>query len=289
MQNVNKMNISKVTKICGNQDGAIFGHEVFRFNTKGKCSVFDLRDLTREELTPSATFVLDRAPELVPHSNAVFFGREYYEEGDEFPLLYSNIYNNYKNAEDPMLGVLLAYRLMRTESGFSTKLVQMIRVGFVEDPSLWKASEDGHGDRPFGNFVMDTETGSLWAFTMRNEEKGTRFFRFDAPAVHEGEMGEDGIRRVLLSTGDIKEYFDMPYYRFIQGAIHHEGKIYSTEGFENDTVNRPAIRVVDLEKRTEEYYDLTALGMMGEAEMIDFYQGECYYSDANGSLYLVKF
>ena len=285
------MNLKKITKICGDQDGAIFAHELFRFNTKGDCTVFDLRDIARgeEALSAVASFRLDRARELAPHSNAVFFGKDRYEEGDEFPLLYSNVYNNYKNAEDPMLGVCLAYRLTRTDGGFSTELVQMIRIGFVEDVQLWRASEEAHGERPYGNFVMDTDGGALWVFVMRNEEKGTRFFRFDAPSPRDGEMGADGIRRVVLSADDIKEYFDMPYYRFVQGAIYHDGKIYSTEGFENDMVNRPAIRVVDVEKRVEEYYDLTAHGMFNEAEMIDFYRDQCVYSDANGSVYLVEF
>ena len=52
---------------------------------------------------------------------------------------------------------------------------------------------------------------------------------------------------------------------------------------------RPAIRVVSLAKRTEAYYDLTERGMLNEAEMIDFYQGESYYSDADGNLYSVEF
>ena len=284
------MKIKQIATMSGAQDGAIYGNLLFRFNARGEGKVYDLSDIAEGgELTPIAALTLDRAEEIVPHSNAVFFGKEYYEEGDEFPLLYSNIYNNYKKSADPMLGVCLVYRLMRTASSFTTKLVQMIRIDFVEDASLWKASEEGHGERPYGNFVMDTETGALWAFTMRNEEKGTRFFRFDAPSVHEGEMGEDGIRRVLLFADDIKEYFDMPYYRFIQGAVMHGGKIYSTEGFQNDMVNRPAIRVVDPVARTEKYYDLTERGMMNEAEMIDFFEGCCYYSDADGYLYAVDF
>ena len=285
------MNIRQVAKIKGNQDGAIFAHELFRFDTKGRCAVYDLSEIARGEVepTPTATFVLDRVPELVPHSNAVFFGREFYEEGDELPLLYSNVYNNYKNAEDPMLGTCLVYRIWRTEDGFSTALVQIIRVGFTEDARLWRASESGHGVRPYGNFVMDNERGALWGFVMRDEQSGTRFFSFDAPSVHAGELRADGVRTVVLAESDIRECFDMPYYRFIQGAILHDGKIYSTEGFQNDMLNRPAIRVVSLAKRTEVYYDLTERGMLNEAEMIDFYQGECYYSDADGNLYSVEF
>ena len=39
------------------------------------------------ELTPVATLTLDRAEEIAPHSNAVCFGTEFAEEGDEFPLM----------------------------------------------------------------------------------------------------------------------------------------------------------------------------------------------------------
>ena len=99
-----------------------------------------------------------------------------------------------------------------------------------------------------------------------------------------------GVKRVVLTPEDVCDKFDCPYHRFIQGGIAHNGRIYSTEGFENDLVNRPAIRVIDLKARREkQYVDLMDVGYKMEPEMIDFHGESCYYSDAVGNLYRIEF
>jgi len=125
---------------------------------------------------------------------------------------------------------------------------------------------------------------------MRNEELGTRFFKFDIPSVHSGE--DDGrfkVKRAVLKAEDVKESFERGYFRYVQGATLHDGKIYSTEGFHKDEVNRPAIRVIDLKDKNEMLVDIMSMGFVTEPEFIDFYNGDCYYSDARGSLYAVEF
>ena len=83
------------------QDGAIWGGYLFAFNARGECCVFNINDLS-----PVGEFYLDKRELICPHSNAVVFGCEYYEDGDEFPLLYTNVYNNYSNAEDRREGMV---------------------------------------------------------------------------------------------------------------------------------------------------------------------------------------
>ena len=90
------MEITKIAKVLGEQDGVIFGDLLFIFNCKGKCNVFDLTKIDDGEVkehAPISSFTLDKAELICPHNNAVTFGCEYYEEGDEFPILYTNIYN----------------------------------------------------------------------------------------------------------------------------------------------------------------------------------------------------
>lgn len=285
------MKVKKIAKIAGGQDGAIYGSLLFRLTHAGKCFVYDLTALVGEgEETPLATFTLGMADKLTPHSNAVFFGSERYAPEDEFPILYSNVYNNRASFEDKMLGTLLAYRILRCDGGFSATPVQLIRIGFCEDPALWRARPEAHGVRPYGNFVLDRERGELFAFVMRDEARGTRYFRLPMPPVHAGEAEPLlGVRQVTLSSTEILETFDMPYYRFIQGAIAHGGYIYSTEGFSHSTENPPAIRVVDPLRGSEVYGSLPALGIYEEPEMIDFFGEVCYYSDCVGNLYTVSF
>lgn len=283
------MKIEKIGKITGGQDGAIFKNELFRFDTKGKCTVFDLSSLGQckeTPLEPISEFYLDRLDVVIPHSNAVFFGSEYYGSDDTYPILYTNVYNNYSSSTDKRMGMLCAYRLKKTENGYETKLLQQIRIGFCDD-ELWKASKTDHGVRPYGNFVA--ENGFLFAFVMRNEENGTRFFKFKLPSVRDGEANQDGVAQLVLEKTDVLEYFDLPYFRFVQGATMHNGKIYSTEGFTGDTLNQPAIRVIDTKTKTEVYYNIMKQGYPDEAEMIDHLDDKCLYSDINGNLYACDF
>ena len=286
------MKITKVGKIGGGQDGAIFGGILFRFDHLGNGTAFRLCDVKEGETTvPFATFALDQREMLVPHSNAVFFGTEYYAPGDEFPLLYSNIYNNYSDKEEPLIGVCLVYRLMRDGESFKTELLQMLEIGFKENAELWRATAEAHGPRPYGNFVIDKKTNALYAYVMRTMESGTRYFKFRTPSVNEGEIDPlYGAKRLVLKESDILDYFDAPHHFYIQGGIAYEGKIYSTEGFDHSEVNHPAIRVIDVQARKEiDHANLKRMGYEEEPEMIDFSDGVCYYSDAHGTLYRVDF
>ena len=281
------MTITRLGKIAHGQDGAIFGTELFRMDEKGHCTVYELGGDAPVE---TGKFTLDRADEIAPRSNAVCFGAERYAEKDPYPLLYTNIYNNYAGAENKHIGECLVYRIQKTKEGFASTLVQIIAIGFFEDAALWKASPEGHGVRPYANFLVETDTGSYYAYVMRDEARGTRCFRFDLPSVHHGEIDPVlGVRRVVLMPEDIRARFDLPFFRFIQGGIIEGGILYSTEGFSHSEVNVPAIRAVSLKTGEETYYRLPDYGVYEEPEMIDFLDGVCYYSDAAGVLYRVDF
>ena len=286
------MKIERIASmLSGDQDGAIWGNLLFRFNARGAGKVYDLNQVTQgANLTPIATLTLDRIGEIVPHSNAVFFGTEYAEEGDEFPLLYSNVYNNYKKSEDRREGQCCVYRLQRTEDGFTTTLLQLIRIGFAEDKVLWR-SATADDVRPYGNFIADCERGLYWAFVMRDETRTTRYFSFRMPRLSDGEMDPIlGIPCVTLTPADIIERFDCDYHDYIQGACCHGGKIYSVEGFNADGKHPPAIRVIDVVEGRELVCEkLAGYGCLIEPECIDFYGDVCYYSDADGALYTVDF
>ena len=96
------MKIEKIAKIKYGQDGAIWGGFLFRFDSDGSCAVYEMDKVCAngEEIEAYSSFFLDRIDEVKPHSNSVVFGNEYYEGGDEFPLLYSNVYNNYALNKD---------------------------------------------------------------------------------------------------------------------------------------------------------------------------------------------
>ena len=282
------MEIKKLGKIVGGQDGAVYNGWLFRFDAKGKCSVYKTDDLS-DNSTSVSQFVLDKSDLIAPHSNSVMFGNAYYSEEDEFPLLYSNIYNNYAKSVNKLKGVTCVYRLQKSGNTFSTTLVQLIEIGFTED-SLW-ASENRADVRPYGNFAIDTEKSVYYAFTMRDEENSTRYFSFRLPDVTSGEYDETfGVNKVTLKKEDIIDFFDCDYHRYIQGAAFDNGIIYSLEGFTEDKNNPPAIRLIDPVSKTQKaVYHFSDFGLTVEPEFIDFDGENCYYADNHGNIYSLCF
>ena len=269
------------------QDGAIFGDELFRFDGSGNCKVYSM---TGKEMT--AEFRLERTDEFKPHSNAVFFGNEKYAEDDEFPILYTNLYNSYAKEADRREGTLCAYRITRDKKSFKGELVQIIKIGFVNDRSLWKSMDDESDVRPYGNFILDPDTNKLYAFVMRDKERVTRYFEFAMPSVKDGEVCEKcGLPVVTLGADKILAKFDGAYSNYIQGACVHEGRLYSVEGFNcqpgDKKPNYPRLQIMDLCAH-EQYADIDLFenGLYNEPEFIYPHDGKLYYSDCMGHVFI---
>lgn len=261
------------------QDGAIWDGKLFALNASGSGAVFDIQ--TAKKL---GSFQLDGKEVLKPHANSVCFGSTYYAAGDHYPLLYVNIYNNYASAEDRMEGTCCVYRITETENGFATTLVQVIRIGFTEDLTLWKSLEHNADVRPYGNFVVDTDNDKLIAFVMRDANKTTRFFGFDIPHPEEGTYNESfGCKVVVLEADDIETQFDSQYYNYLQGSCYSSGKILYVTDFGGDA----PLFLVDLEnQKVIDRFCLGRAGLKAEPEVlsVDPANGMLYYASADGVL-----
>ena len=263
----------------GRQDGDVYGGYLFSFNAAGTCQVY-----SADTYQPISDFTLDRLGVLKPHANSVCFGSFRYEESDEFPLLYCNVYNNYRN-DRSYDGMCNVYRIQREGNVFTSTLVQVIKIGFTDDSETWSSP---NGDaRPFGNFVVDTDNNRLYAFTMRDESQTTRFFSFRLPTVHDGTLDSTlGVRKVTLLADDIIDTFDTEYFHYIQGVTYDHGKIYSLEGFTNDATNPAALKVVDLSTKTVcRTIDLYGMNLKIEPEAVYCIDGIGYYIDVSGNVY----
>lgn len=289
------MNIKKIGSMgfCA-QDGAIWGDFLFRFDHAGHCRVYDAKALdtdAQENVNPPqiASFSLSADDAVIPHCNAVTFGGTCYEAGDEFPLLYANVYNNYAKAADRRVGMCCVYRLQRDGLAFRTTLVQLLQIGFTGERGLWLSDGEINDVRPYGNFVVDRDAGLLHVFVMRDGDKTTRYFTFRLPEMTAGVLSEEyGVPVAVLEKSDILSYFDTPYHLYIQGACCHNGLIYSSEGFNADVP--PSIRVIDPAAKCQlEHANLAKLGYPTEAEWIDFRGERCYYSDGCGDLFEITF
>ncbi|MBO4898090.1 MAG: hypothetical protein J5590_07320 [Clostridia bacterium] len=276
------------------QDGAIYNGYFFSLNHAGVCTVYEMESLKNykdKEAACFTEFTLDKIDLIAPHSNSVVFGNKFYDEKDEFPLLYTNIYNNYSESENKLVGVCLVYRLQKTEKSFKSTLLQIIEIGFTEDKKLWKSEGEKEDVRPYGNFAVDTENDKFYAFTMRDNTQTTRFFSFEVPKIGDGEMSpEYGAEKVVLKTSDICDYFDCGYQNYMQGACCHNGKIYSLEGFDSTSGIPPILRIIDTrEKKEESVVKFEDFGLDKEPEMISFDKDICYFTNHYGNMYRIDF
>lgn len=245
------------------QDSAIAsdGH-IMTFTNNGYYQVIDI---SGQQL--KAQTALDQQATIAPHSNCAFFGTEKYDEDDLYPLVYTNAYNT---AGLPK-GTFYAYRL---KNDLTTEFLQTIKIGFTEE-NIWTGGSTNV--RPYGNFLMDTDNGKLYAYTMIDNLQVTRFFRFSMPELSDGAT-------VTLQESDVEDYFDVPYFYYIQGGCYYKGKIYASCGFTADDCK---LYVVDLtEKKATSIVPLG--GFVGEPETVFAYKDELYLSSGR-KLFKMKF
>lgn len=287
------MKAKRIGKVESGQDIAIYGNFLFDFVAHGiclgECSVYDINSIETpdgSEAEPLCRFILDKMDVIIPHCNAACFGTEYYEDGDEFPLLYLNVYNNYHNDEIRYEGVCCVYRIWRDGYNFSSKLVQVIEIGFVNNTDLWKSAPDRFDRRPYGNFIIDTNSNKYYGFVMRDKFQTVRYFTFDLPKLSYGKIDDRfGVSTVVLNESDIIDYFDGEYGA-LQGACVKDGKIYSVTGFHKE----PEIRIINPITKTQEFYaDFLDYDIALEPEGIEFYNDTCYYVAGDGDTYILTF
>lgn len=256
----------------GIQDGEALGDRLFLFNDEGLCNVYDAN--TGAFLDD---FLLGGREYITPHVNSASFSDQYYEEGDRYPLLYASVYNNLTPQNTQILGFCCVYRITESDGQFSSELVQLLWVSFVGDRELWMSPVSN--ERPFGNFVVDTDRDMLYAFVPRDDSRTTRFFGFALPDPEAGNYSNTyGCPLLYLNAEDIRQQFDVEYFSSPQGCTYGDGKIYSVEGFGSTNTVPPFLRVVDVESETLELsFNLGQLGLGHEPETITFRNGELLY------------
>lgn len=234
------------------QDSACYGDNYITFGGSGYYEMYTMNG----DLLKSST-ALDQVATIAPHANCVCFGTEKYDPDDNYPLLYVNAYNT---AGLPQ-GACYVYRLL---NNMTTSLQQTILIDFVSDP-IWAG--DGHSVRPYGNFIIDTDSNKLYAYVMIDSLNVTRFFKFDLPELSDGAT-------VHLTQADIEDYFDIEWMYYMQGACYFNGKIYATCGFSTADCK---LYAVDL--ATKKVTSIVPMGgFVGEPESAFVYDDTLYVS-----------
>ena len=248
------------------QDGCIYNDTLFSFCSDGLCRVYDINNnnlICESQLSSYNGFI--------PHSNAVCFGKKYIES-DPFPLLYTNVYNNYPSNKDSY-GMCFVYRIIQAEQ-LAFELIQVIKIGFTNDLDLW--FDNSNNSSPYGNFLP--RDNSLWVYLNIFGSNKTRFFRFNLPLF---ATGLTEIDYVELGQADIEEQFDTELFSYIQGGTADSGYIYALSGFGNDSFP-PFLRSINL--KTKEVFSLDLSLIIGprEPEFIDIYNGSLIVGTNHG-------
>lgn len=268
----------------GIQDGEVFGDRLFIFSADGTANVYDVNTGALVD-----GLLLGGRDRITPHVNSASFSDQYYAPGDAYPLLYTSVYNNLTADNKLLKGTCCVYRITESDGQFEAQLVQMIWVSFTENKSLWACA--GSNERPFGNFVVDTDRDQLYAFVPRDDPQKTRFFAFDLPAPQAGTYNSTyDCNLVALEPEDVLHLFDVDYFSSPQGCCYADGKILSVEGFGSFNTVAPILRVVDVESGTlEQSVNLGQLGLEREPETITVGNGQIYYMASDGILHKLWF
>lgn len=209
-----------------------------------------------------------------------------YSEEDCY--MYSNIYNSYSSSTtDKHIGECCVYNVVENEGTWTNSLVQLIKIGFINDANYWSPSNEA---RPYGNFVVDAENKYLYAFTMYTSKGLTYWYKFNLPSVTSGEWNDTyGCYVCTLNIEDIVDSWTTTHQNYVQGACVHNKLIYSTEGFNGTTgTNVARMRIIDPEKKKEiATFHFYADDDPVEPEFIDFYNGICYYGSVQ-TMYILE-
>lgn len=260
--NVATQQVATITAV-GCQGGACFGDNLFLFNENNTtCWVYNLSTSTLiQTITiPSS----ERGFVSNCHSNTANFGTEYYDAGDQFPLVY--VSTGYNDGTDS--GVLV-YRIVATTANDSTtyslSLVQTVKIPGTEW-SEFIVGDDGDC------FVKFTNIGIIYRMVMPKLSDGDFTFNFSEA---------------------LNEYKITPqtYNSLNQCHLYIGGKMYLISG-QSDQGHQSLFIVLNLAtQKREVVIDLyNTLGISGEPEALFVWNGHfCIAFRSSNKIYALYF
>lgn len=255
------VSIQEITKYMnqsssGSVQGAdCYGDYLFQFQDKNAAVfVYNLKEkkyLGKVTLTPNNN----------NHCNNASFSRIFYQEGDEFPLIYvsgsgSGTYNQVQ-----------VYRITRKGSSFSIEQIQEI--------VLPKASTKNN--LYWTGIILDNNSNYMYIYGNMN---GAQIAKIHLPDIRQP--------LVTLSDEDILEQFTLDKFIHQQGANIKDGLLYIFDGVPawGDT---NYLRIIDLSgKKDIVKINIMEKGFKVEPEGTFFYNGELFCTTNNSGIYKFK-
>lgn len=227
------------------QGGDCWGDFFFQFVDGNSC--VRVYNLSTKKLIQTVSIPKEQRG-FVPkcHCNTVCFGSEYYEKGDDFPLIYVSTgyaINGYTGA--------LVYHIKKIKEEFSIDLVQTLR--FPEDKSSWT------------EFVPAGE----YAYLCYTSEKVV--FKINMPKLKEGDIIIN--REMALDSFQFPPKPDWMSTSRNQDRIYYQGGLACITGVPQ-VKEASAYFYLNFEKQEREtIVDLIELGLKSESESIFVWRG----------------
>ena len=269
---VNKSVVATITSVAC-QGGACFGDYLFLFTANNTtCWMYNLltNTLVQTITIPSA----ERGFVSNCHANTVNFGKEYYDAGDPFPLIY--VSTGYSS--DGYTGAL-AYRIVATTTTenevetttYSLTLVQTIKFPATEELGSWT------------EFVTGDDGDCYVCYTSKR-----RIYRMAMPALSDGDVTFD-----MDNALEVYQFSPQPASWLgsdNQNRMYYNGKIYMVSGVPSRS-QKLLFVVLDLASRTREVViDLETLSLTGEPETCFFWDGMlCIAYHSTAEVYALTF
>lgn len=243
-----------------NQGAACFGKYLFQFhNTNDTVDIFNLEEGTKVQ-TISLTGVSSY------HCNCANFGKEYYEQGDQFPLLYVS-------QEDSSQHKCLVYRISGSEGSWAMSLVQTITFPTPSTNFMW-----------YPNCMVDTQNEKIiivglgnypWS---RNSDNIIRYKVYELPNQIDGD--------VTINAEDAIKSFEIKDYPTSQGGFVRNNKIYQVFGMASNAT----LSVIDINTgKAVSKVNMSVGGIAIEPESCFLYDNCIWVNFVNGHLYKFNF
>lgn len=189
------------------------------------------------------------------HCNNADFGKTFYAEGDEFPLLYTS-----QQGKDARC--ILVDRIFKKDGKYTMETVQRIELPYEDERPL-QFTPDA---------IIDKEGGYIYVYT-GNTRPITDFYiyQFRLPDIAEGD-------HIMLKKEDIISkwaiFGDPAFYK--QGGLFWNGNLYVLEGIPRGSADN-ILRIINLKECKYKTVNLTNLfGAQWEPEDLFVYEGNLY-------------
>ncbi|MBQ9636520.1 MAG: hypothetical protein IJV36_01320 [Prevotella sp.] len=235
------------------QGSALYGTTLFQF-VNGNSSVYVYDVEKKEQL---GTIVTKRNSNW--HNNQAAFSHTFFEEGDEFPLLYTSQIS-------PSEQSIQVWRVVRTEELFELQQVQSIKLPYDSDEN----------NLFHFNMVIDDKDEFFWLYSRNRTTSLGQISKWELPNPHAGNL--------TLTEEDMLSRFPVDLIMSdAQGGTMFGQRIYFVQGVPSRSSLQ--FHIVNVNTQLVTSFNLRDYNFKVEPEGLSFYRGRFICSTNRRGIY----